>query len=226
MTTELVPFSIDAFEEAGLVTTDAQLAALEVMKKSPKYLPRLQLAASSSELVKNRKCMAGDWVIPNGEECTILGDSIDVMPLAVRSKSVDMRKKAQGIILTSYDPTSEVYLDTMAGKKFVYHGHSYLVLERKTGELYELYFGNASGREESDKLKSFLARPGRAPRVATVSARLVNGSEFSWHVPVITKCSEPITKGPDMASILKEKVKFLNPKEIEVEKEKEDARVR
>ena len=225
MSNELVPFSLDAFEDAGLVTTDEQLAALDVTKTSPKYLPRIQLAAASSELVKNRKCMAGDWVIPNGEECTILGESIDVMPLAVRSKAVDMRDKQNGVI-TSYDPTSQVYQDIKKIDKFVYHGLSYLVLERKTAALYELYFGNASGRQESDKLKPFLARPDRQARVATISAKLIEGREFSWHAPVVVKCSEPITTGPDMESIRREKEKFLNPKEVEVVEAAEGSRPR
>jgi len=217
MSNELVPFSTDAFTTHDLVTTDEELNALDVVKSKSRFLPRLVLAASSSDLVKNQKCMPGQWVIPNGDDCTVLGNEVDILPIAVRNKAIDFSDRKN--IITSYDKDSAEYARIKEMKKQAGWGLSFLVLERSTGELYELFFGNASGREESPNLKPFLGRADRPPRVANIKSKLVEGREFSWHVPVITKCSEPITKGPDMGTLVEEKQKFLNPKTDEVEVE-------
>lgn len=213
MSTDLVPFSIDDLP----VVTDEELGALANVSSGRKYLSRLQLAASSCDLCKTGKCKPGVWVIPNGSECKTIGESIDVLPLAVRNKAVDMNDKKN--IITSYDKDSEEFARIQATKKRVYWGQSFMVIERTTGELYELYFGNASGREESDKMKPFLGRPDRKPQTATVNVKYHEGKEFSWHVPVIVKCSDPITSGPDIATIVAEKKKFMNPPVSEVEVE-------
>lgn len=216
MSTDLVPFELDALP----VVTDEELGAISDVKSGRAYLQRLQLAASSCDLCKTGKVMPGKWVIPTGDgECTVLGETADVLPIAVRNKAMDMTDKAN--IIASFDPECDEYKRIKAQKKRSYHGQSYLVIERKTGELLELYFGNASGREESDKLKPFLPRPGRPSQVATLGARFIEGKDYSWHAPTIKKCSEPFTSGPDVKLIIAEKEKFMNPKEAEVEVEEE-----
>ena len=99
-----------------------------------------------------------------------------------------------------------------------------LFRSRTTGQLFELYFGNASGRAESDKMKPFLGRGDRQPRVATLGIKYRKTPDFSYHVPVVTKCSEPLTDGPNMATIVAEKEKFLNPPAPEVETEQETSK--
>jgi hypothetical protein len=89
-------------------------------------------------------------------------------------------------------------------------------MERSTGKLYELFFGNISGRTESGKLKPFL--PSKAnkgqPSAASLGIRYKKLPDYGWHLPVITKCSEPFD--PANAKFTEEQLnqeieKFLNP---------------
>ena len=213
-TDALVPFDINALPD----TTEQINALAEVIKPPPKYLPRLALTAFTSDLVKAQKCQAGLWVIPQGDDCHVIGASIDVLPLAVRSKAVDMSVK--GNVITNYDPTSDEFQRIQKMPKRAYHGQSYLVIERTTGRLLELYFGNASGRVICDKMKPFLKRGDRPASPATVSVKLCPGREGnSFYAPEIVKCSEPLQIELDMATIAKEYEKFVNPKDGEVEVE-------
>jgi hypothetical protein len=90
-------------------------------------------------------------------------------------------------------------------------GLSYLVIERKTQKLYELFFGNPSGRAEGDKLKPFLPRGDRQPSAATLKIKYKQTADYGYHVPVIVKCSEPVEVTLDMAGVLAEIEKFNNP---------------
>jgi len=107
-------------------------------------------------------------------------------------------------------------------------GQSYLVIERSTSEMFELFFGNASGRAESDKLKPFLPRADRPARPATLNIKFRSGGKHEYHVPVIVKCSEPFTAGPTVPEMVKAKEKFMSPEveEVEVEETKTTKRPR
>ncbi len=211
MSTELVPFDINALPDE-----DEQINALaDVVKPPPKYLPRLQLTAFLSDAVTEGKAPAGVWVIQQGDDYLNLGNAIDVMPITVRSKAVDMLVKGQ--VVVNFDPTSEEYQRIQKMPKKAAHGQSYLVILRDFG-LAELYFGNVTGRMECDKMKPFMRRGDRSAQAATVTTKLVKGKDHVYYVPVITKCSEPI-EGPDMGTIMEERTKFLNPKENDVEVE-------
>jgi len=47
-------------------------------------------------------------------------------------------------------------------------------------------------------------------------------SVYSWHVPVVVKCSTPFTNLPSMAAIVREIEKFVNVKDDGVEKVSEE----
>ena len=219
MSNDLVPFSV-----GNLPTmSEEEFGALENVKGSTKFLPRIQLN-TKGKYIDTGKAKPGVWIVPNGDECETLGETIDVLPLASRNKALDMSDTNN--IISVFDTEDEEYQRIKKAPKGSHcmWGLSFLVIERSTGALYELYFGNASGRAESDKLKPFLGRGERQPRVATLGIKYRKTPEFSYHVPVVTKCSEPLTEGPDMKTIAEEKEKFLNPPKPEVEAEKETSK--
>jgi len=89
MSNEIVSFSMDSMP----VVTDKEINALEKVKTAATYLQRLQLV-TSGKYVNTRKCMPGVWVIAQGDDCTVLDESIDVLPIAVRNKAMDMKDKS------------------------------------------------------------------------------------------------------------------------------------
>ncbi|MHC4299389.1 MAG: hypothetical protein ACYS7Y_19100 [Planctomycetota bacterium] len=217
MANELVPFKLNTLP----AVPEEQLKALDEVAKGADFLPRIQLV-TKGKYVDTGKIPPGRWGVPQagGEEIENLGEKIDVIPLGFRPKAVDMSDKdAVVTVYDTKDPEFARIKNTPKGKDGMsgcMWGPSFIVLERSTGQLYELFFCNASGRNEAGKLKPFLptAANGGALKPASLGIRYIKKPEYGWHVPVITKCSEPfdpaaIRVTPEQME--KEIEKFLNP---------------
>lgn len=117
----------------------------------------------------------------------------------------------------------------------VSHGPSFLVFERSTGEFYELYFSNASGREEAKRMEVFLPLSAdeaadlgcepRNPTPCTLKGKFIDGKKFQWWAPEVLKCSEPFDNLPPMEVIGAKITSFLN-EEIEGIDEEADSEER
>jgi len=213
MGSELVPFKVQGLT----VVDDTQLASLDEVAKGTEFLPRIQLV-TKGKYVDEGKIKPGHWGIPlpGGDEIEDLGERIDVIPMDYRAKALDMGDR--DAIVANYDATSDEFLRIKTAPKNTgcMWGPSFLVLERSTGKLYEMFFGNKSGRNEAGKLKPFLPTKanGGQPSPATLSIRYKKTPEYGWHVPVITKCSEPFDPAAVKVTndqIMAESVRFKNP---------------
>jgi hypothetical protein len=209
---ELVPFKVNL-----PVVTEDQLTTLDEVAKGSEFLSRVQLI-TKGKYVDTGKIAPGHWGIPQpgGEEIDDLGESIDVVPYAVRPKALDMSdKEAIVAVYDTKDPEFQRIKNAPKNTGCVW-GPSFLVLERSTGRLLELFFGNKSGRNEAGKLKPFLPTEENEgnPAPATLNIRYVKKPDFAWHVPVVTKCSEafdPANIKVTADQLLEEREKFLNP---------------
>ena len=119
------------------------------------------------------------------------------------------------------------------------YGPSFLVYERTTGRFLEFFCGNKSSRSEAKKVYPYLpltqadidakAAAGEdvsdlqphGPLPLTLKSRLVEKGTYSWHVPVVVKCSTPFAKLPPMDRIVKEITAFLTVKDNGVERAQE-----
>ena len=203
-----------------------QLKELDEVSKASDFLPRIQLV-TKGKYVDTGKIPPGRWGVPQtgGEDIEDLGDNIDIIPLAGRPKALDVSDREA--IVTSYDSKSEEFqrIKTAPKNSGCMWGPSFLVLERNTGKLYELFFGNKSGRNEAGKLRAFLPKDGNPPLPASLGIRYKQTTDYGWHVPVVKKCSEPFDEeNIEVTSeeICSEIEKFVNPKEQEVEVVKEE----
>jgi hypothetical protein len=107
-------------------------------------------------------------------------------------------------------------------------GPSFLVVERNTGNLYEFFMGNKSARQESGKLTPFLplskekaeanGEEPHGPIPCTLKARYIKRRDYGWHVPVVTKCSEPFTNIPELEQLRTEIEKFAAAKDNGIER--------
>ncbi len=193
------------------------------------------------------KIRPGHWGIPqNDERIDDLGESIDVIPLARRPKALDMADKSA--IIVSYDEKSPTFKEIAAKsnekESKCQHGISFLVLERSTGQFLEVFFGAKSHRPEAKNVFAYmrltqadidrkeaagekvegLAPHGPLPVTLKIRLAEAKGSGFSWHVPVVVKCSVPFARVPSHEVVVKEIIKFLTPKSGGVEKAPEDSR--
>jgi hypothetical protein len=179
----------------SLATAD-ELSALEVVSNVTQYLPRIQLI-TKGKYVDTGKIAPGHWGVPQagGEDIEDLGVKIDVLPLMARPKAMDVSD--HDAIITVYDPNCDEFKRIMTAPKDsgCMWGPTYLVYERSTEKFYELFFCNASGRTEAAKLKAFLPNA-EGVQAATLSIRYKKKPQYSWHVPVITKCTMPFDDIP------------------------------
>jgi hypothetical protein len=191
----------------------------KMTEDSATFLPRIQLI-TRGKFVDKGLIAPGHWGIPKvgGEEIEDLGDNIDILPLAARAKALDITDREA--VVVSYDAGSTEFVkirtsDTNLGCMW---GPSFLVLLRNDGKLYEIFFSNASGRNEAPNLVPFLPAADSPPSVATLGSRYIERPPHSWHVPVTKRCSEPIANLPQK-TILQDAIKtFMNPPKPENKK--------
>ena len=194
------------------------------------FLKRIELK-SKGGLIDTGKVRPGHYcIIKSSEDADDLGDSIDVLPLARRPKAIDMSDPQQ--IIVSYDRQSEIFKDiekrSSQPDSRCQYGASFLVVERTTGQPYELYLGSASNRREVGTISDFLplttqdierrkleGKEPHGPLPLTLKSRRVENKKkgWSWFVIVPKPCSNPFSKSqvpsPD---VLKSEIeKFLNP---------------
>ncbi len=212
MSNELVPFKVNL-----PAVSKEQLSALDEVAKGADFLSRIQLI-TKGKYVDTGKIAPGHWGVPlpGGEEIEDLGESIDIVPWAVRPKALDMAdKEAIVAVYDTKDPEFQRIKNAPKNTGCMW-GPSFLILERSTGKLYELFFGNKSGRNEAGKLKPFLPTEANnsQPSPATLNIRYKKTPDYGWHVPVVVKCSEAfdldnIQVTPEQ--LIEEREKFLNP---------------
>ena len=207
MANELVPFKVNLPSTA----LAQNIETLDEVAKGTDFLPRIQLV-TKGKYVDEGKIKPGRWGVPlpGGDDIEDLGDKIDIVPFVYRPKALDVSDR--DAIVSVYDVEDPEFQRIKSAPKNsgCMWGPSFLVLERSTGKLYELFFGNKSGRNEAGKLKPFLLE--QAP--ASLSIRYKKTPEYGWHVPVITKCSEPFDAATIKVTpedIEGEIEKFLNP---------------
>ncbi len=186
------------------------------------FLPRIQLV-TKGKYVDQGKITPGHYGVPQGEdEILDLGDAIDILPLAVRNKALDTNSDPPVAVYDVADPLYTEIRDR-AGEKDsgCMYGPSFLVFERNTGEFYELFLGNKSGRVESKKFEAYLPVSeaqaakfqieAKGPSPLTLTAKYIQG-RYNWHVPVVNRCSTPIENLPDDGTIVGQVERFFSTK--------------
>lgn len=219
MGTELAPFDVNQLP----VTQTGSDQAFNDLAKSADFLGRLQLYTKGKAIDKNL-IRPGNYGIPlSSDEIEDLGNSIDVLVLARRPKAVDMND-SDAIIVTYDNESAEfkrIAAKSLEKESNCMYGPSFLVFERTSGRLLEFFCGTKSSRGEAKKIYPFLpltvadieargltgVEP-HGPLPMTLRSKLVEKGSWSWHVPVASACSTPITNLPPMEQLVEEIVKF------------------
>lgn len=213
-----------------------------------KFLRRIQLCGGYDKYSKTGKIAVGHFGVPiSAEEITDLGPSVDLLLLAVRDKVLDMNVTPPlAVYDVSHPEYARVFWETFDKDAYVeaggelddnglpstaialkviprsgtVQGPSFLVIERSTGQFYELYMSNASGRQQAKHMEVFLpidaataeaagVEP-RGPIPCRLEGKYIEGKQNQWWAPESFKCSEEFTDLPDMAVITAEIQKFLS----------------
>jgi hypothetical protein len=232
-------------QELSLVEELVQLPSTQVgtdemyddLAKSAEFLARLQLFTKGKAIDKGH-IRPGHYGIPeSADDITDLTDSIDLLVLARRPKALDMTDK-EAIIVSHNNESPEfkrIAAASLEKESNCMYGPSFLVFERSTGRFLEFFCGSKSTRGEAKKIYPFLPltaadikarglkdQEPHGPLPMTLKSKLVEKGTYSWHVPVVVKCSTPI-KLPSTARVIAEIKKFVAPQPDGVEKVEEPA---
>jgi hypothetical protein len=220
---ELIPASV-------LANVPAQMgddSDFQDLSQGGGYLRRLQLV-SKGKYVDSGQVKPGNYaIIIDGDNAQDLGNSVDVLVVSRRPKALDMSDKSQ--IVVSYDKKSELFQEIAAKSEEkdsgCQYGASFLVIERSTGALYELFCGSVSARREVDTISGYMAVTAEqikardlkgvephGPLPATLTSKYIQ-SRYNYFVPEVHDCSTPFTaqQVPEEAVIVKEMDKFVHP---------------
>jgi len=205
------------------------------LAKGGDFLGRLQLYSKGSAI--NKELIApGHWGIPEGDDqITDLGKTVDLIPLARRPKAIDLSDT--DAIITNYDMESKEFdriaASSMEQNSGCMYGTSFLVFERTTCRFLEYFCGTKSTRSESKKIFPYLTMTAEdltkrglngephGPLPFRMNVKLVEKKKWSWHAPVVVKCSTPFSNLPTREVVIREMERFLNPSDSGTEKVQE-----
>lgn len=202
--------------------------------KGTKFLARLQLMTSRSDACSVDGFPVNHYAKIENKELTDLGESVDLLPLAWRTKALnsatmqtvyDVKKilKHGDVGYPTEEDTGDVEIpnpawvaielaSTVKNSKCMY-GIEFLVWMPVLKEFLAFFFGSKSSRGESPNLKVFYDEG----QPATCGWRPMSNKEYKWSGPKITSCTTPIVDLPDWGTAAKLKQEFLNPPEETVE---------
>ena len=188
------------------------------LSKGVDFLGRVQLFTKGKAIDKGL-IRPGHWgIFVSDDEIQDLGTDIDIVPLARRPKAMDFSDKEQ--VVTVYDDKSAEFarITAAAGgqNSNCMYGISFLVYERSTGRFLELFFGTKSTRPEAKNIYPALPTKDGGPFPLTLGVKHID-KKYSYHVPVVRKCSTPFLNLPEPKKVMEEIQKFVNPVSDEVE---------
>jgi hypothetical protein len=177
------------------------------------YLPRLQLYGSGSDAVKQGLIGMAHYGLARGkDQVEDLTKEVAVVVIAWRPKALDLRTPGQ--VISSYNPQSDLFkkITAVAGEKDskCMFGPEFLVWVPTAKTFATFFFGSKTARREAPNMKGLIGN------AALCKANYIKTSQYSWHGPLITPCSQQLEL-PDPESIREEAFKFNNPPETEVE---------
>lgn len=211
-------------------------AMYDDLAKGAEFLARLQLFTKGKPIDKGLIAPGHYGVPESAEEITDLGTSIDLLVLARRPKAIDMTDKEA--IIVSYNNESpefkRIAAKSMEKESNCMYGPDFLVFERSTGRFYDFFCGSKSTRAEAKKIYPFMPltaadieargltdQEPHGPLAMTLKVKLVEKGSWSWHVPVVQKCSVPFDNLP-ADKVIAEITKFITPKEDGIERVAEE----
>lgn len=199
----------------------------ELAKPSKKYLKSIKLY-TKGKAIDMGLVPPGRWGIYEAkDQIRDLGTKIEVLVVARRPCAVDWTVKPAVRVYGDTDKDFIRIRELSANSSKHECGVSFLVFERSTGDYYEWFCQSASTlraakecfgyMEVTEEQAKELQAQGKDVQPhgmipCTLTAKFMDGGNFTYHAPIVSKCSAPITNLPDEKTHLDTVHRFLNPK--------------
>ena len=199
----------------------------ELAKPSKKYIKSIKLY-TKGKAIDMGLIPPGRWgIYESKDQITDLGTKIEVLIVARRPCAVDWTVKPAVRVYDDVDPNFIRIRELAANSSKHECGVGLLVFERSTGDYYDWYCQSASTlraakeafgyMEVTEEMAKELQAQGKDVQPhgmlpCTLTAKFMDGGNFTYHAPLVSKCSAPFTNLPDEKTHLDTIARYLNPK--------------
>lgn len=194
------------FRETDLVPSNDE--HFKTMSSVRNYLPNLKLYSGQARAVQQGKITIAHWGLQKTkDEITDLGKTVDVIFFSYRYKAVE---KVNGQYIAYYDPSSPEFKRTKAKAQADRNSGNMAGIEflawLPSIESFAIWF--ACSTSALDISKEVTACFGKG---VTLSSKLVNWQEFTWHAPVQNLAATEVGR-PAMEDLQAVGTAFRSPK--------------
>lgn len=214
----------------GLVKYSAE--DLLAVTGGSEYLPRFQVVGLNSELVGEKKAVAGNLIcIWTKDRLRDLGTETDLLHLTMRPKALRI-DKTQNAITQFYDRNSaefkKIQADSQMPDSGCMFGLEFLVYIPSINDFAGFFCGSKSGRKEAPAILSLMTKsvdannqPQYGPTMITIKSHFIPRApnrKYAWYSFKALQCTTPPTVLPDEDDLREQIEKFNNPPVSKVEK--------
>ncbi len=177
------------------------------MSKGGNFLGRIQLYSKGSA-INHGLVSPGEYGIPEGDErkSPAWARASTCSPSPDESRPSTCRTwKISASSMTRPTLSSTGSRKSLVRRQWLHVWGLILVFERSQRRFLELFFGTVTARSEVGKMYPFLPQVvdgvPQPPRVVTLTSRVIEKGNYSWHGSNIAECSTPIAGLPDIETI-------------------------
>lgn len=180
------------------------------------FLPRLQLCIDNSEAVIYGKIpRPGYAIVSNKDEYDFLGDEVDIYPITVRNKALDLSDRSN--IIAIFDPEDEEFKRIKedsnirdAGCMWGYELLCWCPAIKGPNKFCTLFMGNKSARIEAKKFSPILDNHAFAKLKHRTVQKEVEGKKRVWKAHLILPYSGTMVL-PSEDEVIRQVERFVNP---------------
>jgi hypothetical protein len=201
-----------AMPNAG-VAKYATAEAFNNLAKANDFLPRFQLYGATSKEVKRGKIAMAHYGYVQGDDIVDCGTEVRCYVLGWRPKAMRISgDKVEAYFNPEHPEFKKIQNESKIKDTGALAGPEFLLWLGDQGVFVTFFMANKTMRREAPNVGAYMAKENEPARPLTLKAQFIEKGEFSWHGPVITGCSIPVSQ-PTAEALVAELDKFNNPPE-------------
>lgn len=172
--------------------TPTDMTTFDAVTKAGDWLPRIDLVDFNSKHCKEGGLKAGSYVLVTSKDnVTVLGPEVVMFAFAFRPKAMRfVGEEVKSFHDLESAEFKQIKADSEVPNSNCKWGPEVLVYIPSLKKYATIFFGNATGRRETGKLK------GKMPGLFTFKAQSIKRGKFTWIGPVLSVCSAPAELPP------------------------------
>lgn len=215
-----VPALLDDIQD--LLTTNENAEVAAVMGSAFGFIGRIQFQSASSKLCKSGKVPVNSFCfIKSGDEAIVLGQKVDILPLAVRPCAIDTSNSEKPIFC--YHPNVDengaftgLFKDiadrSATQNSGCLYGPEYLIWIPELKEFGTFLWSSMTMRNDAYTMYALRGKP------ALLTSHVIKNNKYGDYYSPITKPTETVfTDLPTRAQVQEELAKFTAAKDTQVD---------